>query len=306
MFKKKEHWLNRRRFLGAAFLNVAVQPAFAKRDRMFAMGNCQIAMNVIGAGRPAVFVHGFGANKISWQKIIPKLATTFKCYSIDLPGSGESIASNNFNYSIESMSDVLADFVVRNDLRKAAIVVHSLGSAIMLLAAIRRRDFYSRIASLCVIDGICYPQEFPYFISLLRVPILGELINEVVPANFQVSSVLSYCYFNDQLITSSQIAAYAVPLSRPQVREAMRKTARAIDQGKLAKYVPSIKSIRIPSLLIWGEDDRVVPSALGWRLHGDLAKSTFRTIPNCGHIPQEESPETVIAMIREFERSLSL
>lgn len=269
------------------------------------VGACRIAVHVAGAGRPAVLIHGFGGNKSTWQKIVPALAGKFKCYSIDLPGYGDSIAPDDFSYTVEDMSDVLADFVIKENLRNVTLVANSLGSAIALLAAIRRKDLYSRIAAFCIIDGICYPQDFPYFVSLLRLPLLGELITEAVPSYLQVRSVLGYCYYDSRLITSSQVAGYAKPMARPQVREALRKTARAIDAAHLAKYTSAFGTIRLPTLLIWGEADKVVPVELGRRLHQDMRGSTLTIIPNCGHLPQEEKPEAVIAAIEEFERSLS-
>ena len=228
----------------------------------------------------------------------------FKCYSIDLPGSGASIAPDDFSYKIEDISDVLAGFVFKENLQKVALVTNSLGSAVALLALIKSKDFHSRVASICILDGVFYPQDFPYFVALLRSPILGELITEVVPSSLQVRIVLRYSYFDPSLITSSQVAAYAEPMARAQVREALRKTARAIDKAELAKYTSSIDAITIPALLIWGEQDNIVPLNLGKQLHRDIEGSTLQIIPNCGHIPQEENPEAVITAITEFEQLL--
>ncbi len=76
------------------------------------------------------------------------------------------------------------------------------------------------MASICILDGVLYPQDFPYFVALLRSPILGELITEVVPSSLQVRIVLRYSYFDPSLIqpTAADIAAAAQRLAGVAVR----------------------------------------------------------------------------------------
>lgn len=283
---------------------MASHPPAAAANRIVDVAGCRIALTVAGRGRPALFIHGFGANKITWRNVIPRLADRLTCYAIDLPGHGDTTAPDDFDYSIETVADVVAALASKEDLQNALVVTSSFGSGIALLAAVRSKEFRSRISSLCIIGGACYPQSLPYFVALLRLPYLGALITEAVPPYRLVNNVLKYCYFNDRLITPSQIAGYAEPLTRARVREAIRKTARAIDQKQLERYVPAIKRIRIRCLLIWGENDKVIPLDFGRRLNRDIKTSTLLTIPNCGHIPQEECPDAVVTAIEAFERSL--
>ena len=127
-----------------------------------------------GTGEPAVFVHGLGSNKFIWNRVCDGLRDVFSFYAIDLPGCGESPAPAHFRYTLEHFADVLTDFIVMKDLKKLTLVGTSFGGAIILIALLRNRDeLASRVRSLCLIDVVAYPQDFPFFVEILRTPLFG-------------------------------------------------------------------------------------------------------------------------------------
>jgi pimeloyl-ACP methyl ester carboxylesterase len=253
-----------------------------------------LAVTTGGAGEPAVFVHGFGSNKSTWRHVCRGLEDVFSFYAIDLPGSGESPAPRRFRYTLEHFADVLTDFIKLKDLRNVTLVGASLGATVILLALLRNRDELApRVRSLCLISPVAYPQEFPLLVELLRVPVLGPLALDLPFLNI-VPLVLG------PLPPISLPSQYSRYYARRRVREALIKTARLISPERLARYVRRLKTIDVPTLLIWGRRDRVVPLRLGKRLERDLPSARLIVIDRCGHAPHQEHPAEVIAALREF------
>jgi pimeloyl-ACP methyl ester carboxylesterase len=261
----------------------------------------RLAVTTGGTGEPAVFVHGFGSNKFTWRHVCHGLEDVFSFYAIDLPGSGESPAPRHFHYTLVQFADVLTDFIKMKDLKNLTLVGASLGAAVILLALLRNRnELDPRVRSLCLIDAVAYPQDLPFFVQILRTPILGPL-------------ALNLPFFVDILPLPvlgpvpiiSLLPRYARYYARRRVREALIETARLINAEHLARYEQRIKTIHLPTLVIWGRKDRVVPLKLGKRLARDLPNSRLIVIDRCGHVPHEECPATVIAALKEFAQKTS-
>ena len=240
----------------------------------------RLAVSTGGAGEPAVFVHGFGSSKFIWRPVCRGLKDVFSFYAIDLPGSGESPAPKHFRYTLEHFADVLTDFIILKDLKKLTLVGASFGATIILLALLRNRDELGpRVRALCLINAVAYPQDFPFFIEILRTPVLGPF-------------ALNFPFF-------PQIYA------RRGVRVAIIKTARLLNAKRLARYVERFKTIHLPTLVIWGRRDSLVPLRVGKRLARDLPNSRLVVIDHCGHSPHTECPAKVIAALKEFTQKTS-
>lgn len=270
------------------------------------VGGMQLAISSGGSGPPALLVHGIGSSKTTWRALCAGLADSFTYYAIDLPGAGESPAPPEFDYSLENLAIVVKDFIVSKDLQHLTLIAHSFGAGVALLSLIGADDrFLKRIKCVCVLDGICYPQTMPSFVRALRSPVFGALLTELVPSNFQTRTVLESCYYDKSRITAEQVRRYGRMLSRPDVRHALRKTARQIDPNQLAKYVPLLSSINLPCLLIWGREDRIVPIQNGLRLQRDLPIAEIKIINNCGHMPHEECSRETVEALKAFLTKLT-
>jgi pimeloyl-ACP methyl ester carboxylesterase len=264
----------------------------------------RLSVSTGGTGEPALFIHGFGSSKYTWFHVCQGMKDILTYYAIDLPGSGSSPAPADFVYSLENFADVVADFILTKDLENLTLVGTSLGGGVALLTLLRHsQELSSRIKAICLIDSIAYPQSLPFFVGLLRIPLFGPLAVDLIPGEVQARAVLSYCYFNDALITPEQVQEYAGYFRRRDARTALQKTARLIDQERLSAYMKQFATITKPCLLIWGREDKVVPLDIGQRLARDLPHSELVVIDRCGHMPQEECSRELIAPLRRFIQS---
>jgi pimeloyl-ACP methyl ester carboxylesterase len=239
----------------------------------------RLAVAIGGAGEPAVFVHGLASNKFIWRPVCHGLKDVFSYYAIDLPGSGESPAPRHFRYTIEHFADVLTDFIILKDLKRLTFVGASLGAAVILVALLRNSDELApRVRALCLIDAIAYPQDFPFFVEILRTPVIGPL-------------ALTVPFF--------------AQIPRRRVGEALIRTARLLNAKRFLRYVQRLDTILLPTLVIWGRKDGVVPMRVGKQLSRDLPNSRLIVIDRCGHSPHTECPTKVISALKEFAQKTS-
>jgi 3-oxoadipate enol-lactonase len=251
----------------------------------------RLAVKTGGAGDPALYVHGFGSNKLIWRDVCEGLRDAFSFHAIDLPGCGESPTPKGFRYTLKRLADLLTEFIVKKDLKNLTLVGASLGGTIILLALLRNaHELASRVRALCLIGAPAYPQEFPFAMEVLCSP-LGPLALD--PPFFLLlpppaAGLLS--------------ALYRQNFGHPRARKAMIKTARLIKPKRLAHYVPRLKTIHLPTLLIWGREDDIVPVRFGRRLARDLPNARLIVFEHCGHHPHQECPDKVVAALKRFAR----
>ena len=105
---------------------------------------------------------------------------------------------------------------------------------------------------------------------------------------------------NSEHLTEQMITAYFDRLRSAGAVDAMIALARSINFDDFKQYTVRNSEIKIPVLIIWGENDKWVPLKIGHKFHSDIPGSVMVTIPECGHIPQEEYPELTAGYIVNF------
>jgi pimeloyl-ACP methyl ester carboxylesterase len=254
-----------------------------------------------GAGEPVIAIHGFGETSYSWRHLVPLLSQDHVLYRFDLKGHGRSPFSDDGDYSLRTQAEIIYRFIVENDMRNITLIGHSMGGGIALLLAIRMSEASEkRLKALIIVDGISLRQRVPLFIKFLRVPILGYLAARFLPAEFQVRLILRLAYFDMATATPETITEYASNLKRADGPRAIVETAKQMIPNDLDGLIGKYKKIRVPTLLIWGKNDRIVSSEIGVMLNAKIKSSELFVIANCGHCPHEEVPKCVLGKIESF------
>jgi pimeloyl-ACP methyl ester carboxylesterase len=256
---------------------------------------------IYGSGDPILFLAGLGGTTYSWRYMIEPFSRQYKVILIDLRGQGQSPKPHDKNYSILEQGELIYQFILEHNLRKLTLVGNSYGGAVSLLVAIMLRERHqSRLAKLILIDSGGYPDHLPMFLKILRTPILGWLAVHVLPPATQIQIVLCKSYYDPCKITEEQILAYARPIASRGGRHALLQTGKQAIPKDINKWIAKYPTISVPTLILWGEDDRVLPRLIGERLKGAIKDSRLEFIKYAGHIPQEEQPDQVICRIRAF------
>lgn len=254
-----------------------------------------------GSGQPLLMIHGFGANLCTWRLVAPRLAETRKVILLDLKGSGQSDKPADREYGPQDHARLVIQFIRSLGLTDLVLVGHSMGGGVTLLTALLMSEAGDRrLDRLVLVNGIAYPQKLPAFVAVLRVPLLGRIAMRLIPASLAARLVLGEAYFRADRISPDTVEAYARPLREPKARRALVTTAKQIVPSDLERLQLRYPQIRTPTLIVWGDHDRVVPLANGQRLARELPNAHLSVINDCGHIPPEEQAEGFLSLLQEF------
>jgi pimeloyl-ACP methyl ester carboxylesterase len=258
---------------------------------------------IYGTGQPLLAIHGLGASMYSWREFV-KVPNTFPGYQIiliDLKGSGNSEKPHNKNYSILTQRDLVYDFILEQNLTNLTLVGNSYGGAVSLILALKLiKENQGLLTKLILIDSGGYDLLLPWYLKLLRTPVLGWLALHILTPRQAAYTVLKNAYYNRDLITEPQIAAYAAPIGSPGGRYALLQISKGVIPKDIDKIIAQYPSINVPTFILWGLDDKVIPLKIGEMLHAAIPGSRLELINECGHVPQEEKPEETICWMRDF------
>jgi len=255
-----------------------------------------------GDGDPILCLHGLGANIFTWRHFIEPFSRKNKLILIDLKGFGSSAKPDDERYSIHDHADAIHELIQKNDWRTLTLIGNSYGGALALLLAIRIEETDpSRLAKLVLIDAGAYKEYLPGYLKLMRT-FLGMPMIFLLPARLTAKFVLNLSFYDSGRISEEQVSAYAGPLADPGTRNSLLQTARLCIPSDADELVAKYKNISVPTLILWGRHDRIVPLKVGELLSQALPNSVLEVLEECGHIPQEEQPQKTIARISEFLR----
>jgi pimeloyl-ACP methyl ester carboxylesterase len=254
-----------------------------------------------GTGNPIIFLHGLGGNLYTWRYLVKPFESHYRLILFDLKGAGKSPKPIDNQYSMFDQGDLIYQFIIQKNLRNVILVGHSFGGGVALLVALKLEKYApDRLAKLILIDTVSYPQKLPWVVRMMRMPVIGALGLYLIPDRIKVRKMLESIYFDDSKITAADVEAYAAPLSLPGGKFALRQTARQIIPENMAEIISLYPRIKVPTLIIWGREDSIIPLQNGIRLHNDLENSQLVIVNRCGHDPPEERPERVIEIMQKF------
>jgi len=157
-----------------------------------------------------------------------------------------------------------------------------------------------RLSKLILIDSAAYNKLLPLHVKLLRIPLIGWLGVHLLSPRNQAKKVLEACYYDPKKIRAEDITAYARPIAAPGGRYAILKIGQQAIPKNFDELTQQYPKLRVPTLIIWGVNDKIIPPVIGEMLHAAIPGSRLQSIEQCGHVPQEERPAETIQLIEEF------
>ncbi len=221
--------------------------------------------------------------------------------SVDLKGFGAAPKPDDGAYSPADQAELLCRLILQRDLRRVTLIGHSLGGGICLIASLHLLELDpNRIHRLVVISGASYAQRLPPFVWFANHRRIGIGLMRLLGARSVVRWVLRGIVFDPARVSRAQVKGYAEPLTDRDARRALVDTALQILPPDLDSLTARYGRIRIPALLLWGRQDRVVPPRIGVRLAADLPHAELVILDRCGHLPAEELPEQSLDTLTAF------
>jgi pimeloyl-ACP methyl ester carboxylesterase len=239
-----------------------------------------------------IFLHGFGSSLQTWDDWAHNLEADHRVIRYDLPGFGLTGADPTGDYSDRRSIAVLLALMDLLGVQRASVVGNSMGGRLAWTFAALNPN---RIDKLVLIspDGFASP-GLEYGVTS-KAPLMMRALPYVLPS-FMLRDSLAPAFANADVITDALFSRYRDMMLAPGVRKAI---VDRMNQMVLVDPVPLLKSIKAPILLMWGENDGMIPFANSADYLRALPNATLAALPGVGHIPQEEAPTTV-AIVRKF------
>lgn len=248
-----------------------------------------------GQGTPVIFIHGLGESLYAWRHNLGAVqAAGFRVVAFDQRGSGGSDKPAQ-GYSNADLARLLVAVMDSLHIASAALVGHSMGGAIAAETAIRSPD---RVRGLVLIDAAGLGVRQPALLRAARWPLVGALV-VALRGRATVERLLRATYADARKVTAADVDQYYAPVAEPEYGLALRGV---LWEFRFDGLVGRLDSVAAPTLVLWGEQDRLVPIALGHLLAAQLPRSAFLSVSHAGHAVQEEAPDEVNRLIIKFLR----
>ena len=236
-----------------------------------------------GTGTPLVLVHGFGADKDNWTRLARHLRKHYRVIALDLPGYGQSDAPTTERYTIGDQVERLHAFVQAIGLSRAHFGGNSMGGNIVATYAAR---YPNQVASLWLVaaSGVSAAPQ-----SELRKLIADTGQNPLAPSDaVQYRSMLQWVMARPPYLPNAVVDVLAARAVAAQPLRA-KQFADLVEEANALE--PLIRSLPIPTHVLWGAQDRVLHVGAVRVLSAVLPHATHSILPGIGHLPMVEAPE---------------
>ncbi len=238
-----------------------------------------------GEGPPLLLVHDYLSSRLSWEDALPRLTPRFRALVPDLPGFGDSEkpSASRYPYGYEAFAESLVDVIAALGLSRVSICGHGMGGAAALALACKHP---SVVDKLVLVAPIVYPHRATPLARVASLPLLGPFaFKQLCGRGMFQGHFKERVFASEEKIPWTRIDHLFHLFNVPAAREAAYATVRGLlDTRSLVARLPRVT---VPTLVVWGRDDRWVPMAHGRRLARELPKSRFEVL-ECGHSPPEE------------------
>jgi pimeloyl-ACP methyl ester carboxylesterase len=226
-----------------------------------------LAYEVVGSGPPLILLHGLSGSGRWWSRNVPVFSRSFRTYSVDLPGFGQS---RGVRWSrLDDIADRLADWLVAEDLPRAHVAGHSLGGAVAARLAARHPDCVDRLV-------------------LVDAAIRSQGTRTITRAGHVMRTI------------GRESPGFAPLLMRDLLRCHPRSFIAATVDALRSDWEPHLRRIDAPTLVVWGERDAITPLVLGQEITAIFSGARLITLPKAGHNPMWERAEAFNAEVLRF------
>lgn len=248
---------------------------------------------------PMIFLHGFGAAIEHWRYNLPVFSEKRRIYALDLLGFGASRKAAT-NYTINLWVEQLHDFWANIINQPVILVGNSIGSLICLMAVAKYPDMAQRLIMLTLPDISLRQEVIPRWLlpivtgieNFVASPPLLNALFKIVRRRVVIKRWLGLAYYNQERITDELVNIIASPPQDDGANQAFLSLFKSLRRPEFGQPVaPILTKLTIPTLLIWGKKDRIIPPNLA-KLFAELNPCIdLIELENVGHCPHDECPK---------------
>ena len=251
-------------------------------------------------GSTVLLIHGIGGSLEDWILNADSLAKHHHVYALDLVGYGHS-DKPSASYSFTYMAQFIKDFMKAESIDRASLIGHSLGGGISLQFSLQ---FPSKVEKLVLVGSAGLGKQVTFLLRVLTLPIIGKLLAR--PSRKGTANFLKECLYDPALVTDELVEFSYSLASLPGAQEALLSTVRTLGnirgmrKDALHPIVDNLSSITVPTLIFWGQQDRILPVAHAQVAENKIPNSQLQIFDSCGHFPQLERPEEFNSIVLKF------
>jgi pimeloyl-ACP methyl ester carboxylesterase len=261
------------------------------------------AFRVAGSGPPLVLVHGIGDSSATWEEILPALASHHLVIAPDLLGHGQS-AKPRADYSVAAYANGIRDLLGVLGVRRATLIGHSLGGGVAMQFAYQ---FPERTERLVLVGSGGGGPEVSAVLRVLALP-GGEALLHLLrlpTARWQAGVVVAALRALNTALGQDAPDLLRVVDALPDAtgRAAFIRSLRSVvdRRGQVITMLDRCYLTQgMPTLLVWGSRDAVVPVEHGRRAHAAMPGSQLEIFEGAGHFPFHTDPERFVRTLERF------
>ncbi len=280
----------KRKFGLILLLAVFVVPVFGQGqppDKTITVFGQSIHFFDVGSGPVVVLLHGLGSRKEDWLPVLEPMAQKYRLLVPDQIGFGRS-DKPLLDYSIQTYVDFLNEFLRQLKVEKASLVGESLGGWIagLYVAEIGGGAHLIPVEKLVLVDAAGLKQDKPIpDLNPSSLAAMRGLMEAVFYDTSWLNEEALRKIFTDKLATKDSYTVRSI-LSNPALG-----TERLDDR---------LTSIKVPTLVTWGKQDKLLPIGAGERYAAGIAGAKLVSFEKCGHAPPVEKTEEFLAAVTAF------
>ena len=258
----------------------------------------------LGEGPVLLLVHGITNSSASWRPVMRALAERgHTVLAPDLPGHGGS-ERHRGDHSLGAHASILRDLLQVLGLSRVTVVGHSLGGGVAMVFSYQ---FPERMERLALVASGGLGREVSPLIRAATLPGVEQVIRfATVPPVLRAVSAVGAAFGRFGLQPGADLAEMAggvASLGDGERRAAFVRTARSIASfgGQRVSATDRLYLANaVPVLLVWGEEDPIIPAAHGRAAHAALSGSRLELFPGAGHFPMLDDPQRFVAVVHDW------
>ena len=256
---------------------------------------------VKGCGAPVILIHGFFFDTYMWSANIDALARQFKVYAIDLWGFGYS-SREPLEYGYPLYARQLRLFMDALVIPKASLIGQSMGGGTIIEFTVSNR---SRVDRIVLVDAAGLPNPLPIMGKISNLPGVGEAMY-ALSGNFIRRFTLGNMFIYDKGTITNEFFENTTRFHKIKgSSKVMLETTRKDFFDKLESRIKQLGALNVPTLIIWGKEEKAIQLPTGRKMHKALAGSRLEIIDQAGHCPMIDQPDKFNKLVLRFLLDIS-
>lgn len=262
-----------------------------------------VTFHMMGKGPPILLIHGITSSSRTWKRVMPKLAESHTVIAPDLLGHGRS-AKPQGDYSLGAYASGIRDLLVALEVPRATVVGHSLGGGIAMQFAYQ---FPERVGRMVLVDSGGIGREVNPILRAAALPgaefVLPVMFSPTLhDGAVKLRGLLAKIGLQPNADVEGVSEGFA-SLTEADARRAFLNTVRSvidINGQRVSAEDRLYLAGEVPSMIVWGESDRIIPVEHAHRANAMLPGSRLEILDDAGHFPFNDHPDRFVDLMRDF------